>query len=230
MSIYVCILIPLLYGMIQLIDFSSTYSRVAGYILGKNGLGYSLQNATAAYTRLFNMMLLPIIGYLIDIGISSKYFYIVCVISFYLSGFLVIVAYLNSNSIIRYYIFRLKKLIGCNENYKDFCYPLFKLSKFDFKVFFMGLFVYSIHSIGVLMAFLLATIFSENKVMITQMTGMINAAATLVLTIKLDPLLSLRLENNDEYINAHNTVLISRLISLFIISPLIMSSFYFMMR
>lgn len=230
MNVYICMVIPLLYGMIQVIDFSSTYSRVAGYILGKNGLGYSLQNATAAYTRLFNMMLLPIIGYLIDTGVSSEFFYIVCMISFYLSGFLVIGAYFSSNNIIRYYIYRLKKLVGLSGNVDIFSYPLFKFSSFDYKIFFMGLFVYSIHSIGVLMAFLLATIFSENKVMITQMTGMINAAATLVLTIKLDPLLSLRLENNDEYINAHHTVLISRLISLFIISPLIMSAFYFMIR
>ncbi|HIF9106921.1 TPA: lipid II flippase family protein [Photobacterium damselae] len=222
-------IIPVLYALIQAIDFLSTYSRVAGYILGKNGLGYSIQNATAAYTRLFNMMLLPVIGYFIDTGITPKFFYFICIFSFVLSGVLVLISYYNSNTVITYFINRLIKLIGGTGNTIEYNYPSFRLKYFDYKIFMMGLFVYSIHSIGVLMAFLLATIFSENKVMITQMTGMINASATLVLTIKLDPLLSLKLENNEEYINAHNTVLIARLIALFVISPTIMTLGYLLL-
>lgn len=94
----------------------------------------------------------------------------------------------------------------------------------------MSIVIYTIHSIGVLVTFMLATVFSENKVMITQTTGMINATATLLLTLKLDPLLSVKIENNDQYLEAHASVMLARVVSFFIFSPSILISIYMVVK
>ncbi len=212
------------------IDFFSTYSRVAGFHLNKNSIGYSIQNATAAYTRLFNMAMLPVIGYLIDKNISTINFLFISIASLFLAGTSVLIIYLNSLKSVSFFIRKISNLVGLKNRLEYCSYPKYSILLIDKKIFLMSIIIYTIHGIGVLVTFMLATVFSENKVMITQATGIINATATLILTLKLDPLLSVKIENNDKYLEAHASVMLARVVSFFIFSPLILISTYMVIK
>ncbi|EGQ9853965.1 DUF2837 family protein [Vibrio cholerae] len=227
---YLYFIIPILYTCIHSIDLMSTYSRVAGFHINKNSIGYSIQNATAAYTRLFNMAMLPIIGYLIDKGIETYNFLLISIVSFFLSGLSLLIIFFNSKKIVYFFICKISKLVGVERKFGEFYYPSYPSFVINKKIFLMSIVIYTIHSIGVLVTFMLATVFSENKVMITQTTGMINATATLLLTLKLDPLLSVKIENNDQYLEAHASVMLARVVSFFIFSPSILISIYMVVK
>lgn len=217
-NILLCLVVPL-YVTIHSMDFLASYARVAGYFYDMNSFGYSLQNSFLAYSRVFNMMLLPLIGYLIDNNLNSSSFFIACISSLYVCGVSSFYIFHKSNKIVNVFSRRISSRVGVENKEITLSYMWF--GSVDFKSFLLGVFIYTINGISILLTFYFATRFTDHQVMITQMSGVITAFATFVLTIKLDPMLSLKIEKKDDFPNSHRSILLARITSCFVTSPLI---------
>ncbi|HDT0722512.1 TPA: DUF2837 family protein, partial [Proteus mirabilis] len=92
--------------------------------------------------------------------------------------------------------------------------------KIDIKYFVISVFIYAIHALGVFVTFYFALISPDNKIMITQTSGIINAFATLLLTFKIDPALSVAIEKRTNFISSFMSIFYARLFVFFFIAPL----------
>ncbi|TKU01413.1 DUF2837 family protein [Citrobacter sp. wls830] len=231
--------IPFLYGMMLLIEFISQYSRVAGYFLDRNAIAYSLQNTTFTLTRFFSVLLMPLIGLMVDSNYTPGIFIACVLISYFFVSILGIMVFINRMHICAFYIRFIRSYINGGGIIKSFINTIrnkheelgcdiqeVKSYKIDFKYFYISSFVYSIHAIGVFMTFYLALISPTNKIMITQMSGVINAFATLLLTFKIDPALSVAIERRYNFISAFMSIFYARIFVFLFIAPFIFIMLY----
>ncbi|VXD07201.1 conserved membrane hypothetical protein [Enterobacterales bacterium 8AC] len=234
-------IIPFLYGMMLLVEFVSQFSRVAGYYLEKNAIGYSLQNATLTLTRFFSVLLMPLVGFMIDAGFSPEKYIICILISYFLVGFLGGCVYIRRLAISNFYIKFINSYINNGKMVKSL-FTVFRFRKESFekielgsfsinkKYFLISCFVYSIHACGVFLTFYFALISPSHKVMITQMSGVINAFATILLTFKIDPALSVAIEKRSDFISAFMSIFIGRIFVFLVTAPVIVVSTYIITR
>ncbi|EIJ2847661.1 DUF2837 family protein, partial [Escherichia coli] len=82
------------------------------------------------------------------------------------------------------------------------------------------------HATGIFMTFYFALISPIHKIMITQMSGVINAFATLLLTFKIDPALSVAIERRHDFISAFVSIFYARIFVFFVIAPAIFLLLY----
>ncbi|AUA39896.1 lipid II flippase Amj family protein [Escherichia coli] len=233
-------LIPFLYGMMLLIEFISQYSRVAGYFINRNAIAYSLQNTTFTLTRFFSVLLMPLIGLMVDNAYTPSVFIACVLLSFYFVAILGCGVFFFRKSICNFYIRFITnyvngggifhsffKSLSCNKN-KKIKVDISDIDNFiiDFKYFFIACFIYSIHATGIFMTFYFALISPIHKIMITQMSGVINAFATLLLTFKIDPALSVAIERRHDFISAFVSIFYARIFVFFVIAPAIFLLLY----
>ncbi|WP_335923203.1 hypothetical protein [Shewanella chilikensis] len=233
--------IPILYSLMLTVEFIASFSRVAGYVLQKNAISYTLQNSVMATTRFFSMALLPSIGFLIDHGISKSLYLVIVLSSFLITSFGAFVVFLfrfriitffynlilnySSSGRLLYSVFLSLKNTESQEDVSKFC----RISgiKFHRSITINTLIIYTVHSLGVFLTFFLALMFPSNQVMITQTTGVMNALGTLLLTLKLEPMISISIENRKDYKELFYNVFIVRMVIFLLISPIIFSTIYF---
>ncbi|ELZ9636548.1 lipid II flippase family protein [Proteus mirabilis] len=228
---YWCLfVIPFLYGMMLFIEFISQYSRVAGYFIDKNSIAYSLQNTTFTLTRFFSVLLMPLIGFMVDKNYQPSIFLLCVITSFYFVFILGLIVFFCRKKICFFYINFIKKYINGYGLITSF-FRSFKLNKnyniselnnykIDIKYFVISVFIYAIHALGVFVTFYFALISPDNKIMITQTSGIINAFATLLLTFKIDPALSVAIEKRTNFISSFMSIFYARLFVFFFIAPL----------
>lgn len=234
---YWCLfIIPFLYGMMLFIEFISQYSRVAGYFIDKNAIAYSLQNTTFTLTRFFSVLLMPLIGFMVDKDYKPSLFLLCVIISFYFVFFLGLLVFFCREKICFFYISFIEKYVSgyglIKSFFKSFNYKKnhdiseLKNYNIDIKYFFISVFIYAIHALGVFLTFYFALISPDNKIMITQTSGIINAFATLLLTFKIDPALSVAIEKRTNFISAFMSIFYARLFVFLFIAPLIFFTIY----
>ncbi|KAA1050726.1 lipid II flippase family protein [Pseudocitrobacter sp. 73] len=232
--------IPFLYGMMLLIEFISQYSRVAGYFIDKNAIAYSLQNTTFTLTRFFSVLLMPLIGLMVDSGYTPSIFIVCVLLSFYFAAILGGGVYFLRKPICNFYIRFIINYVNGRGIFHSFFRSISNSKvegikvdisdidnfKIDYKYFFIACFVYSIHAIGIFMTFYFALISPSHKIMITQMSGVINAFATLLLTFKIDPALSVAIERRYNFISAFMSIFYARIFVFSVIAPSIFLLLY----
>lgn len=234
--------IPILYSLMLTVEFFASFSRVAGYILNKNAISYTLQNSAMAMTRFFSMALLPSIGFLIDQGVSKDLYLIIVLSSFAITSlgalfvlffrFRIITFFYNlilnysSTGKLLYATFVSVKTVGIQEDISKFC--RMNGIKFHRNITINTLVIYTVHSLGVFLTFYLALIFPSNQVMITQTTGIMNALGTLLLTLKLEPMISISIENRKDYKELFYNIFVVRVIVFLFLSPIVFSTIYFL--
>lgn len=225
--------VPLLYSIMLTIEFISAFSRVAGYILAKNAISYTLQNSVMATTRFFSMALLPTLGFLIDKDIDRGLYLSMVLISFFSTGVgSLIVLYFRLEIITFFYSLienysKTSRLVYSfyvsfrsdfkNNSIENYCN--LKEVKPEFSIIFNTFIIYTVHSLGIFITFYLALLYPDNKVMITQTTGVINAIGTLLLTLKLEPMLSISIEKRSNYKELFFNIFITRVLIFMLISP-----------
>ena len=95
------------------------------------------------------------------------------------------------------------------------------------KNIFLSAIVFCCYSLGVFVAFYFALIFHEYRTTLSQMSGVINGLATVLLTFIIEPKLAKSFDDkNPEAINLLFSVLLGRFIGVSIFSPLIIFILY----
>lgn len=231
--------IPILYGLITLVELISSYSRVSGYFLRKNAIAYSFQNATFSVTRLFYILMMPAVGYLVDLEIQAHRYMIMMYAAFFMSGVFSTFVFFHGARIIGFYVHLIelynsggsllasihRSFINSKKNNDGISeYLKFTGARgfdgFDSKIALITIFIYTLHASGVFVTFYFALSNFENRVMISQLSGVVNAFGTMALTLKLEPLLSVSIENNTDYDRYFRTVFISRILVFIVFAPL----------
>lgn len=223
------------FSCIQLIEVMSFIARISGVKENKRSLAYSLQNAIFMLTRFFTLALMPLLGFLIDQGIN-KHHYLIMVLSSLLGGALLAsVAYMLKESII--YVF--SKVINNISNgsgvFKEILFvPIYFFKdkninekikvKYYKDIFLSSAIVFSIYSLSVFMVFYIALFFPDYRTMISQLSGVTNALATVLLTFFIEPKISRTIDNNIDTKSSMDmlfSLILGRIFGVFFISGLI---------
>lgn len=214
------------FSCIQLIEVLSYLARISGVSENKRSLAYSLQNAIFMLTRFFTMALLPLLGYLIDIGIDkSIYLKMVCG-SLLFGAILTFLAYYFRHIIVSIFSKVINKISsGANVLKEILIIPYYFINKeknisyIDVRIhkgiMVNSALVFGIYSLSVFMVFFVALFFPEHRTMISQLSGVTNAFATVLLTFFIEPKISRVIDNgidNNVGINMIFSLILGRII------------------
>jgi hypothetical protein len=187
--------------VVHFFEVLAFFARQAGFASGNTALGYALQSSVFMLTRIFTMALFPLLGFIVDKSVSSSFYLslvsasLVCasiagatVIFFrnrVVHSFVqVINAYQKSGgmflSLVRFPLFFFKKMTVLDSG---------RLS-FRNSFFCGGFIVFGIYSVSVFLSFYFGLIYYEYRATITQLSGVTNALATVILTFYIEPRLS----------------------------------------
>lgn len=235
MNLYLIILIVFLFASIHFLEFISFYSRIAGIRTDNRLISYSLQQTTFVGTRFFFVFLMPILGFIVDSKVSESLYLNMVLTALFFSATLYILAYIIRDRAVEFFVKVINEYVGGESFVKSILkgfYNLF-ISKVEVKkkkvkgfinkkiVLFSAL-IFCSYSIAVLLSFYFALIFYEYRSTISQLSGIVNAFATLLLTLYIEPKISKSIDKKSE--NAEYDIyslLLGRFLGVAIISPLI---------
>lgn len=200
---YVFLIVIALFSLVHLIEVSAFFSRLSGVLSGYTALGYALQNSVFMLTRVFTMALLPLLGFIVDSKSSSVQYIGMVSLSLLSASFLGGVVIMFRERV----VYSFSKVIDLYNERGGFLKSLvyFPLFLFDGKVelgklalfsilrnsfFWGGFFVFGVYSISVFMSFWFGLVFYEYRATISQLSGVTNALATVLLTFYIEPRIS----------------------------------------
>ena len=219
--------------IMHFIEMASFGSRVAGRVLNRVALGTTLQLSIMTISRFFLIPFLPILGWLVEEGILIED-YLIIVIAAYLLSFLVsivILFKLNLFQSIFQKIFSnyenrtipmavIITVLNDNKNFKSKPCERFSIKKIIFKKVLVSCFAYLFLITGFFIAFMLAILYPENRLTLTQFTATFHGIGAIILAVYLDPMLSRSIDlNNDEITWVKNvySIILGRVLSYFLI-------------
>ncbi|MFT6909998.1 MAG: hypothetical protein ACJAS1_006726 [Oleiphilaceae bacterium] len=230
------------YGAIQFFELTALLSRIAGIQQNAVVIGYSIQQSVYMVTRFFVIGLLPLLGFVIDLGVSARDFAFAAHLSLLAATILGSLAILFSGPIIRYYsgvITRYKSggggfvraFFGKSCAGTHFMNPsiLFIISRRETrKTLVQSSLVFLIYSTGIFISFYLALIFYDYRASISQMSGVINAFGAVILTLVVEPKISRAIDTCDENAIPHVFALFwGRLFATAILGQILLASVFF---
>jgi len=177
------------FSIIHLLEFLSYYARVAGSLAGRPVTGYAIQNATTTVTRFFYLALMPMLGFLIDRSLPREHYLYMGLAALCGATVLSLLAY----SLRRHWIVRLANFITRNEGR-----PRMTLADLrgeldaapqsaPASIAPLAAAVFLCYALGVLLSYYFALVFHDYRSTISQLSGIINGGATVLLTFILEP-------------------------------------------
>lgn len=228
------------FSLMHAFEISSFGSRVAGKVVGSVALGTTLQQTVYTTSRFLLVPFLPILGYLVESGISINLYIQIVIISFIFSFLIALSVIFNLNNLQHFYqtLFRkftlntipvafIKAVLTKKEtiNLKD-C-DNFSVNKIIFKKTFVSFLAYLFLTTGFFMAFALAIIFPENRLTLSQFTATFHGLGAVIFAFYLDPMLSRSIDTkkdtNDIWLKNVYSILLGRALSYFLIIILLIS-------
>lgn len=211
-SSVICLIIILCFASIQFIEISSFFARYSGIYIGKKTLAYALQNAVFMLTRFFTMALLPLLGLLIDIGVDkTQYLYmvsgafifsgilgivVVCFRSYIVAGFIGVLENVGLGKSLFISLLKLPFFIIKNKKNINIAKPKFSYL-IKSKIFWLSVIVFAVYALSVFMVFFVSLNFPDYRASISQLSGVTNALATVLLTFIIEPRISLAIDKDD---------------------------------
>ncbi|MCF6303998.1 MAG: lipid II flippase Amj family protein [Rhodobacteraceae bacterium] len=246
MSLYLVMLIPILFGAIHMLEFTAILARIAGINTKNNVLGYSIQQAVYVGTRLFSIMLLPVLGLIVDRAVPVETFQMMAIFALLAAALAsaivfalkarfvryfqrVILAYVtNKNFIAAFFVNR--KFGG--ENSVETKYASFsKLAKIPGakKIMIQSALVYAVYGTGIFLSFYFALLTPEYRASISQLSGIVNAFGAVLLTFFIEPRISRGIDANSK--DAPGLVialLLGRLFGVAVLSQIVLATVFWL--
>ncbi|NAR82143.1 DUF2837 family protein [Acinetobacter haemolyticus] len=222
---------------IHIIEVLSFMARIAGVKENKKSLAYSLQNAIFMLTRFFMMALLPVLGLLIDKGVSKGTYIFMVFCALLGASFFSFIVFLLRDKVIGAFSIIINNIAKGRSIFKEiilFPYYFFKPIEssqrlkhkvvINTSIFISSSIVFCIYSLSVFMVFFIALFFPEYRTMISQLSGVTNAFATVLLTFIIEPNISRSIDLNENTEQSENLLLslvLGRIFGVGVISQLI---------
>ena len=202
--ILLTIIVIVCYVLCHTLEIASFGTRVAGRLTNRTALGTSLSQTVYTIAEFFLIIFLPTLGYIVESGGISIIDYLTLVIVAYTFAFLVsIIMIIKLNSLQHFYqvifvkyakntipIAILKSLISkkTDLNLKDCDH--FTFDKIILKKTLVSCLAYLFLITGFFNAFMLAVLFPENRLTLSQFTAAFHGFGGVILAFYLDPMLS----------------------------------------
>lgn len=225
------------FSCIHVIEVLSFMARISGVKENKRSLAYSLQNAIFMLTRFFMMALLPVLGLLIDKGINKTSYLVMVLCSLFCAAFFSYLVFLFRGKIISSFSKIIRNIIYGKSIFKEIIFfPYYFLSTkaeennknksfvVNRPIFFSSAIIFCIYSLSVFMVFFIALFFPDYRTMISQLSGVTNAFATVLLTFIVEPKISKSIDLDDNIENSENMLLslvLGRILGVGIVSSII---------
>lgn len=234
-SSFICIIVIICFASIQVIEVSSFLARYSGIFIGKKTLAYALQNAVFMLTRFFTMALLPLLGLLIDFGVDrTQYLYmvsgaficsgilgltVVYFRSYIISGFINVLESVSLGKSLFTTLLKLPFFIIKNKKNIKIAKPKFSYL-IKSKIFWLSAIVFAVYALSVFMVFFVSLNFPEYRASISQLSGVTNALATVLLTFFIEPRISLAIDkdDNEDALNMLFSLIVGRIVGVGLIS------------
>lgn len=212
-AIYV---IPVLFALIHFLEFSSYYCRIAGLETGAKVLSYSYQQMFFVGTRFFFIALMPLIGFVIDSKVSIDSYILMLNFSMLFAGFAYVISYLLKDKIIYLVKCKLDRSYQKNRVFNKLNIASVFKNK---KLIFLSSIVFCCYALGVFLAFYFALSYYEYRATISQLSGVVNGLATVLLTFIIEPILAKEIDkDNPDAINMIYSLLLGRFIGVAILT------------
>lgn len=214
MTILLISIIIISYGIIHFLEFSSFLSRISGILVNSKVTGYTVQQANFVMTRFFFVAMMPLIGLVVDLKIEKKDYLLMVISSLFSATLAYLFVFLFYKKIIFYFckvidkykitgnlifsFFPKEKKITAPTlpSLKNAIFFIFR-NREGKKLFFASSIVFCCYSIGVFISFFVALNFYEYRSAIGQLSGLINALATVLLTFYIEPKISISIDRNE---------------------------------
>ncbi len=228
------LLVVFLYAAYACGESVAILARYGGVLASSTACGYSFQNVTLTLSRFISFTFPPVIGYLIDQGISEERLIFLSYSCFAVGAICLTLVLLSRYIITEFYM---RAIIAYNTKNmslfksfkaalvtkKDTVNVIVKSKGLNKKIFFYSFLIISIYSSMVLALNFLSHQFPENRGMILQFTGIFNGFGTILLTLFLDPLVAKYIDRKNSLDEVFYSALAGRICSYAIGAPLIFS-------
>ncbi|CAN7339686.1 lipid II flippase family protein [Variovorax paradoxus] len=197
-------------------ELSAILARFSGLLTGDNMVGYSIQQSVYMGTRFLMVLLLPVLGFAVDRGMTAQEFQFLAHFSLFLSFALGVGIFFLRWRMIEYYIGVIGKYketgkfvraFAANKKYRKNLKEgngLVVTSE-GRSLLLLSTLVFSIYGVGIFSAFYCALIYSDYRAAISQLSGVVNAGAALILTFFVEPVISRRIDEKN--VNASSLVM-----------------------
>lgn len=229
MLILLMIIVVLSYLALHFLEISSFSARVAGRISHRNALGTTISHTVYTTANISLAFFLPSLAYIVESGISiNDYLTLVAIAYFcaFIAGSLIL---LNLNSIQKFFqiifikynqntlpVAILKSIINKNKDLKLRDCESFTFDKIILKKTSASFAAYIFLSTGFFNAFMLAVLFPENRLTLSQFTSLFHGIGSILLAFYLDPMLSRSIDtysDNVSWIKNIYSILLGRVFS-----------------
>lgn len=234
------ILVPVLFGCFVALDIASVFPRIAGSMIGKNGIAYAFQVMTNTVKRVFIVSYPPLLG-LISISGTINDLFSVLFISYTVAILVFLIVVFSRISIVAFFFTSLQDFSDNGEvfrsiikgfqnssewtgevrhrlNHKGRMSDLF--SGIDRKIVVPAVWIFFFYSASPFLINVLGMIYRDYSSVILQLTGLSNAFGTIALAFFLDPKLARFYERQSDLPAVSRSLLLAHLINLGMISPL----------
>ncbi|EGQ7870408.1 DUF2837 family protein [Vibrio parahaemolyticus] len=241
----ITILIAILFSLIHFLEYSSFLSRISGILTGSKVTSYTVQQTTFVLTRFFFVAMMPLIGFIVDSNIKHQQYLIMVHFSLLLASVFYLLILFRYAYVINYFSMVIMKyqengslLLSLLTSFKNknklidmgLIKKTLEYIKYghDGKRLFLGsAVVFCCYSIGVFLSFFAALYFYDYRSSIGQLSGVINALATVILTFYIEPKISIAIDKNDDHAKEKVIILLlGRFIGVSLIAQLIVLSMW----
>ena len=225
------------------VEIASFGTRVAGRVSNRVALGTTLQLTIYTTSRFLLIPFLPTLGYLVESGISIHDYSLMILTAFILSFIVSITIIIKLNILQKFFqavfikyakntipIALFKALVSKKIDYGQKDCDNFSFDKVDIKKTLVSCVAYLFLITGFFISFLLAILFPENRLTLSQFTATFHGFGAIIFAFYLDPMLSRSIDaSSDDESWSKNiySILLGRSLSYFAIT-IIMLIFIFM--
>jgi len=241
--ILLTIIVIVSYGLCHAIEIASFGTRVAGRITNRVALGTTLSQTVYTTADFLLILFLPTLGFIVESGISIDD-YLILVVSAYSLAFVVsIIMLFKLNGLQHFYqivfvkynentlpIAILKSLMSNKADLKTKDCDGFTFDKVILKKTLLSFLAYIFLTTGFFNAFMLAVLFPENRLTLSQFTAAFHGFGAVIFALYLDPMLSRSIDTYSDDVswlkNVYSVMLGRTLTYLTMIISLLMFIYY----
>ena len=223
------IIVVLSYVLVHALEISSFAARVAGRISNRNALGTTISQTVYTTSNIALILFLPSLAYLVESGIDINYYLSLVIAAYFFSFLASTIMLIKLSSIQQFFqmifikynksslpVAILKSLINKNKNLKLKDCEGFTIDKIVLKKTSVSFVAYIFLITGFFNAFMLAVLFPENRLTLSQFTTIFHGIGALLFAFYIDPMLSRSIDTYSDdisWLKNVYSILIGRMMS-----------------
>lgn len=213
------------FAFIHLLEYLGYYARIAGHLARRRATGYAIQNAINTLTRFFYLLMMPVLGFIVDRGMELG--------SYLRMGLAALGAAACACLIVHGLRYRcigwLLRFVAQGHDRELAMLELQSLRRslrqsardHDGRIWMPACIVFTCYAIGVLAAYFCALAIHDYRATISQLSGVVNGLATVLLTFVLEPRIARTIDRHDstEAYLVIQALLRGRLLAIVVVAP-----------